>query len=592
MPRILIVDDEADFREPMVEWLRLAKWDAVGAKDGQEGIELLARESFDGVILDRSMSNQSGDEVLREVRKNPSLKHLCIVTLTGKGDTQNELDHTRFGVWKYLRKPKAPPELLQLLKGGVALYQSRIKRGDLLTAFDPEKLLEEIKAILRGTLNPDEAHIVFVSPDGLQLPGGQRLETKHEFIARILEGLAFVWTNEPGEVKTLQPISCSTQSLMAVPVLTENRRIEGVLAMESDRPGAFEEWWRDILDEFAHVIGLSTLIARRAEAMKVQQQKVRDMELLYRELRHSLATHSQIVSGQTKELVDNADASVRKKAEIIQRNADAIEEVVEHLRPVSLKSPPLRLQRIRIDSLIREAAEAFQKKFKDEMIGVAGLDGMPEIEVSADEKWLGYVLKSIFENAIEAIEEGRRQDFNYREENERPMVAGQIGVALVPANGQIKLVISDNGIGFESENRELLFSPLYSTKSAGLAGERRLEFGLKRWRTVLGSLAKRIETEIPAGRIEGKTGLTLTVEDGKDERQAHIRILETHVEAAETLWEGDFKNILPPLVVDPERGIGLFTARRVVGELNGTIEATSPGLLRGACFEITLPKLP
>ena len=58
MPKILIVDDEADIRNALAIYLKAEKYDIVSAGDGQEALSILKEGGIDLVLLDIMMPDR------------------------------------------------------------------------------------------------------------------------------------------------------------------------------------------------------------------------------------------------------------------------------------------------------------------------------------------------------------------------------------------------------------------------------------------------------------------------------------------------------------------------------------------------------
>lgn len=67
-PRVLIVDDDADWSQVAAEALAASGIDASLAKSGEEALERLAEGAFDAAIVDVQMPERDGIEVVRDVR--------------------------------------------------------------------------------------------------------------------------------------------------------------------------------------------------------------------------------------------------------------------------------------------------------------------------------------------------------------------------------------------------------------------------------------------------------------------------------------------------------------------------------------------
>jgi len=83
MKRILLVDDNENFRRPLGEILRRAGYEVSGAGDGSTALGLCRQHSFDLVITDLIMPGKEGLETIIELRRlEPELK---IIAMSGGG---------------------------------------------------------------------------------------------------------------------------------------------------------------------------------------------------------------------------------------------------------------------------------------------------------------------------------------------------------------------------------------------------------------------------------------------------------------------------------------------------------------------------
>ena len=81
MARILIVDDDGDWRGFLRMCVEELGHEAVEAEDGAEALALLAREQFPIILLDLNMPGLDGREVLRHLPSPPPR----VVLLTSAG---------------------------------------------------------------------------------------------------------------------------------------------------------------------------------------------------------------------------------------------------------------------------------------------------------------------------------------------------------------------------------------------------------------------------------------------------------------------------------------------------------------------------
>ncbi len=83
--RVLVADDNEALRENLAECLEEEGHVAWQARDGRDALGLLARrERPDVVVLDLVMPGLSGQEVAAAVRRDPGLRDLRLVLMTGR----------------------------------------------------------------------------------------------------------------------------------------------------------------------------------------------------------------------------------------------------------------------------------------------------------------------------------------------------------------------------------------------------------------------------------------------------------------------------------------------------------------------------
>jgi DNA-binding response OmpR family regulator len=111
--RILLVEDDARLAGMVSEYLAGAGFRVAVAGHGEAGIERLAREPFDALVLDLMLPGIDGLEVCRRVR---STSDVPILMLTARGEPADRIVGLEIGADDYLPKPFEPRELLARLK--------------------------------------------------------------------------------------------------------------------------------------------------------------------------------------------------------------------------------------------------------------------------------------------------------------------------------------------------------------------------------------------------------------------------------------------------------------------------------------------
>lgn len=103
--RILLVDDVLDNRIVLGRRLQRRGYEIVEADCGEAALELLARETFDLVLLDVMMPGISGLDVVVEIRKTTSSQQLPVIMVTAKSLSDDVVEALQCGADDYITKP-------------------------------------------------------------------------------------------------------------------------------------------------------------------------------------------------------------------------------------------------------------------------------------------------------------------------------------------------------------------------------------------------------------------------------------------------------------------------------------------------------
>lgn len=120
---ILVVDDEPRIRELLVRILQRDGYRPVIAVDGDEALNIVAREAPDLILLDVNLPGVDGFEVCRRLKDNEATALIPVTMLTGLDDREHRQRGIEVGADDFLTKPFDP----SLLRARIH-SQLRIKR--------------------------------------------------------------------------------------------------------------------------------------------------------------------------------------------------------------------------------------------------------------------------------------------------------------------------------------------------------------------------------------------------------------------------------------------------------------------------------
>ncbi len=117
--RILVIDDEEDYRVIAEEILKSAGWDIKTAQDGEKALAALKDFAPDVILVDWNMPVMDGEDFCRALRSDLRFKGVPVIMLTVKGDVESELEALHFGADDFLAKPFEPKELVSRVKAAL-----------------------------------------------------------------------------------------------------------------------------------------------------------------------------------------------------------------------------------------------------------------------------------------------------------------------------------------------------------------------------------------------------------------------------------------------------------------------------------------
>lgn len=112
--RLLLAEDERALSKALTAILEKNNYSVDAAYDGQEALDYLEADNYDGVILDIMMPKVDGIQVLKEIRKKGSL--IPVLLLTAKSEIDDKVLGLDAGANDYLTKPFNSRELLARIR--------------------------------------------------------------------------------------------------------------------------------------------------------------------------------------------------------------------------------------------------------------------------------------------------------------------------------------------------------------------------------------------------------------------------------------------------------------------------------------------
>lgn len=193
MTKILVVEDEAGWREPLVYSLRKEGYEVCEAATGGEALHQFRVEKPDLILLDINIPSPNGNDVCKEIRKTSNVR---IIMHSAKDEPIHKIVGLEIGADDYVTKGTETAELF-------ARIRAVLRRG-----VDPQ--VEVGNVLEAGGVHMDiERHEVEVNGIRVQMPlkEFELLELLLENVNRVLtrgQIIDRVWgTDYFGDTKTL-----------------------------------------------------------------------------------------------------------------------------------------------------------------------------------------------------------------------------------------------------------------------------------------------------------------------------------------------------------------------------------------------------
>lgn len=112
--KVAIVDDEADMRQSISQWLALSGFDTETFASAEEALKTLGADYPGIVVSDIKMPGMDGMALLKRLMGMDS--GLPVIMITGHGDVPMAVEAMRIGAYDFLEKPFNPDRMTELAK--------------------------------------------------------------------------------------------------------------------------------------------------------------------------------------------------------------------------------------------------------------------------------------------------------------------------------------------------------------------------------------------------------------------------------------------------------------------------------------------
>ena len=179
MSKLLIIDDERGIRNTLKEILADEGYEVDTAENGQQGLEMAQKTTYDLIFSDIKMPGMDGMELLSKIEDcrlkfdDFASSETQVVMITGHGDVETAVQALKLGAYDFLLKPLDLNRILITTKNALEtkdLKQETKQLRKKISAKGPQ-MVGESAAIMRvreiiNKVAPTEARVLITGPNG------------------------------------------------------------------------------------------------------------------------------------------------------------------------------------------------------------------------------------------------------------------------------------------------------------------------------------------------------------------------------------------------------------------------------------------
>jgi DNA-binding NtrC family response regulator len=139
---ILVIDDEESMRAGCIQTLAENGYRVQAVENGRMGLERIAKESFDVILLDLKMPGIPGMEVLKKLKENDP--NSVVIIITAYGTIDSAVEAMKRGAYDFLIKPFTPETLNSIVKRAVDSRLRALETACVTLVLDKETISETI----------------------------------------------------------------------------------------------------------------------------------------------------------------------------------------------------------------------------------------------------------------------------------------------------------------------------------------------------------------------------------------------------------------------------------------------------------------
>ncbi len=114
--KVLVIEDDVEINELIGEYLSLEEMTYLSAFTGKAGLDMVAREKPDAIVLDLMLPDMNGYQVCEQLSTQRATANIPVIMLTCCNQPEDQLKGLESGALRYMNKPFLPDELINNLR--------------------------------------------------------------------------------------------------------------------------------------------------------------------------------------------------------------------------------------------------------------------------------------------------------------------------------------------------------------------------------------------------------------------------------------------------------------------------------------------
>lgn len=531
MKKILIIDDEQDFRFSLSQSLQTEGFECIAAGDGKEGVALALTHYPDIVLCDISMPGMNGFETLKAFRSQDRLMTIPFIFLTGQTESGLMRHGMDLGADDFLSKPVTTNEVTTALYARLNRLEMLAKQGEenvrrmRVRLEELRKLAEVTKQINDGVLLEEVCEQVFFAfksfipfdrigvslideDSGMVVAQWAKSESKNIVITkgyqqplkgssleeilrsrqpRIINDLEEYHRNKPQSKATEDILTEGIRSSLTCPLIAMGKNI-GFIFFSSNEKNTYRFEHTEI---YVRLAGQLAVVLEKArlyqQLIELNLTKDKFIGIAAHDLRNPLGAIIGFSALMKEEPVIIGHPELAEFVECISAAGNSALALINDLLDyAAIESGHLTIERFPVElrSFLSEAVTTHQmfSKAKNITIGSSVASDLPA-SVSLDRRRIRQVLDNFMSNALKYSHTGTHVDVRFTRQD-----------------GSLRCDVADQGQGIPETELIKLFHEYSRTSVQPTAGEKSTGLGL----AIVKKIIKEHGGEVGASSTVGK----------------------------------------------------------------------------------------